>query len=54
MVTFRPDISYGTAKQKAERQQKILKDLGLITSAAGILGIGFVVLNVVRRVRFAN
>ncbi|OCB84241.1 FAD/NAD-binding domain-containing protein [Sanghuangporus baumii] len=54
MVTFRPDISYSTAKQKAERQQKILRDLGLITSAAGILGIGIVALKVVQRARFAN
>ncbi|KAL5529229.1 hypothetical protein ACEPAG_5213 [Sanghuangporus baumii] len=54
MVTFRPDISYSTARQKAERQQKILRDLGLITSATGILGIGIMALKVVQRAKFAN
>ena len=54
MITFRPDISYSTAKQKAEQQQKILKDLGLLTFAVGILGAGYVALKVAQRAKFAR
>ncbi|KAH6918674.1 kmo protein [Coprinopsis sp. MPI-PUGE-AT-0042] len=36
MVTFRPDISYSTAKDKAERQSRILD--ALVWTAAGIFG----------------
>ncbi|EJD05820.1 FAD/NAD-binding domain-containing protein [Fomitiporia mediterranea MF3/22] len=51
MVTFRPDISYSTAKQKAERQQKILTNLGWLTSAMGILGVGFAALKLGQHAR---
>ncbi|KAJ6455661.1 hypothetical protein C8R45DRAFT_583635 [Mycena sanguinolenta] len=36
MVTFRPDISYATAKERAERQSRILRGLGW--AGTGILG----------------
>jgi kynurenine 3-monooxygenase len=41
MVTFRPDISYATAKQRAERQSRILTGLGwAATGALGAAGMG--------------
>jgi kynurenine 3-monooxygenase len=36
MVTFRPDISYSTAKAKAERQSRVLD--ALVWTTAGIFG----------------
>jgi kynurenine 3-monooxygenase len=41
MVTFRPDISYATAKQRAERQSRILTGLGWAgTGVLGAIGVG--------------
>ncbi|KIJ34673.1 hypothetical protein M422DRAFT_61383 [Sphaerobolus stellatus SS14] len=37
MVTFRPDISYATAKKKVERQSTIITGLGFVS--AGVVGI---------------
>lgn len=42
MVTFRPDISYATAKQKAANQSFVLMSVGWI-GAAG-LGVASVVI----------
>ena len=39
MVTFRPDISYSTAKRKAERQHTVLSALLFVGSAASVLGL---------------
>ncbi|KAH8117335.1 FAD/NAD-binding domain-containing protein [Phellopilus nigrolimitatus] len=54
MVTFRPDISYSTAKLKAEKQQKIVANLGWLGSAIGIAAIGLATLIVSRRTRILN
>ncbi|KAH8108949.1 hypothetical protein DFH11DRAFT_1630424 [Phellopilus nigrolimitatus] len=51
MVTFRPDISYSTAKLKAEKQQKIVANLGCLGLAIGIAAIGLAILIVSRRTR---
>jgi kynurenine 3-monooxygenase len=37
MITFRPDISYATAKRKAERQARILDGLGW--AGATLIGV---------------
>jgi len=37
MVTFRPDISYSTAKKKAERQSNIITTIGAASLGVGIL-----------------
>lgn len=37
MVTFRPDISYSTAKKKAERQSSIITTIGAASLGVGIL-----------------
>nr|GAT47228.1 kynurenine 3-monooxygenase [Mycena chlorophos] len=39
MVTFRPDISYGTAKRRAERQSQVLSMLGWFGTTAAVAGI---------------
>ncbi|KAJ7109285.1 FAD/NAD-P-binding domain-containing protein [Mycena epipterygia] len=40
MVTFRPDVSYATAKRRAERQSRILSGLGWAgTGALGVAGV---------------
>ncbi|KAF6765118.1 hypothetical protein DFP72DRAFT_332811 [Ephemerocybe angulata] len=40
MITFRPDISYATAKRKAERQARILEGLGWAgTTLVGVVGL---------------
>lgn len=36
MVTFRPDISYGSAKRKAERQNAIIQGIGIASLGIGI------------------
>lgn len=36
MVTFRPDISYGTVKRKAERQNTIIRWIGVTGLGVGI------------------
>lgn len=36
MVTFRPDISYATARRKAERQSMIITGIGLGSFGVGI------------------
>lgn len=52
MVTFRPDISYATAKKKAERQSRILMIAGWIgTAAMGITSIGITWLALSHRIR---
>jgi len=41
MVTFRPDVSYATVKQRAERQSRILTGLGWAgTGILGAVGVG--------------
>ncbi|KAJ6596802.1 hypothetical protein DFH09DRAFT_101507 [Mycena vulgaris] len=41
MVTFRPDVSYATAKRRAERQSRILSALGWVgTGVLGAAGVG--------------
>ncbi|KAJ7632530.1 hypothetical protein FB45DRAFT_506170 [Roridomyces roridus] len=43
MVTFRPDIGYAIAKQRAERQSRILTALGWLgTGALGAAGVGVI------------
>lgn len=37
MVTFRPDISYGTAKRKAESQHRWVARMGWYGTALGII-----------------
>ncbi|KAJ7063209.1 hypothetical protein C8F01DRAFT_985210 [Mycena amicta] len=39
MVTFRPDISYATAKRRAERQSRVLSILGWVGTGAAVAGI---------------
>jgi len=39
MVTFRPDISYSTLKRKADRQERVVRLVGGIGTAAVFLGI---------------
>ncbi|KAJ7470674.1 FAD/NAD-binding domain-containing protein [Mycena latifolia] len=40
MVTFRPDVSYATAKRRAERQSRILSVLGWVgTGSLGVAGV---------------
>lgn len=36
MVTFRPDMSYRTAKKKAERQSTITTGIGLASAGLGV------------------
>ena len=43
-VTFRPDIPYGLAKQKAEWQDKVVRNIGIAGTVVGLglgLGLGF-------------
>ena len=41
MVTFRPDISYATAKKKAERQSRLISTVGWVgTAFLGITSFG--------------
>ncbi|PAV23635.1 FAD NAD-P-binding domain-containing [Pyrrhoderma noxium] len=54
MITFRPDISYSTAKEKAERQQKIVSSFGWCVFVAGVASLGFGALKLVRHSRFMN
>ncbi|KDQ60731.1 hypothetical protein JAAARDRAFT_31708 [Jaapia argillacea MUCL 33604] len=50
MVTFRPDIGYATAKQKATRQSEILAALGWFTTAAmGVASVGVVLAGLRKR-----
>ncbi|KAI5122069.1 hypothetical protein M0805_006052 [Coniferiporia weirii] len=51
MVTFRPDISYSTAKHKAERQQKIVTRLGWLGAAIAITSVGMAALRLGERFR---
>jgi len=40
MITFRPDISYATAREKAARQSRILAGLGWLgTTLLGVVGV---------------
>jgi kynurenine 3-monooxygenase len=34
MVTFRPDISYSTAKRKAAEQRRVMTNVGIVGSVA--------------------
>ena len=51
MVTFRPDISYSTAKRKAERQGRIISSLGWCAMSVGVFGGGIVALKLLERAR---
>jgi kynurenine 3-monooxygenase len=51
MVTFRPDISYSTAKRKAEGQARIITALGWWTASLGVLGGGIIGLKLLQRAR---
>jgi len=40
MITFRPDVSYGTAKRLAGRQSRILRGAGIL-GVVGVLAVGW-------------
>jgi hypothetical protein len=43
MITFRPDISYATARKKAARQSRILASLGWLgMTLLGVVGMWFI------------
>lgn len=49
MVTFRPDISYSTAKRVASKQRRILKYIGWVNAAVGAGMISVTCMAVFRR-----
>lgn len=52
MVTFRPDISYATARKKAARQDRLVINAGWAgTVFLGITGIGFAWVTLSHRLR---
>jgi kynurenine 3-monooxygenase len=52
MVTFRPDISYATAKKKAERQSRLISTVGWVgTAFLGITSLGITWLVFTHRLR---
>lgn len=51
MVTFRPDISYATAKRKARRQGEILSYAGWVTAVATLGAAAATTYSLLRRFR---
>ena len=49
MVTFRPDISYSTAKRKAAKQNRVISNVGSVV--LGIASVGMVSMALFHRTR---
>ena len=52
MVTFRPDISYSTAKRKAAKQDRVISKVGIVGSVVlGIASVGMASMALFHRTR---
>lgn len=52
MVTFRPDISYSTAKRKAANQDRVISNVGIVGSVVlGIASVGMASMALFHRTR---
>ena len=49
MVTFRPDVSYSTARRKVERQNRILQSAGWLGAASAIGFLAVTCVAILRR-----